>query len=159
MGNQLEEVSNPINIQADLEENSMVDGIEKRSKEQGFYATQTIPIYQVNQNITYSYLATLDSHLKTDEHCVHESNIHTDLLNFAFHGSLEKVQDLLNKGASVETEDNDGNTPLHFAASKGHFVIVEALLEKGATVEVKNNEGAAYCCSDGSLKRSSISAR
>ncbi|MBA8755142.1 hypothetical protein OZD68_05295 [Wolbachia endosymbiont of Drosophila bicornuta] len=80
MGNQLEEVSSPINIQADLEENSMVDGIEKRSKEQGFYATQTIPIYQVNQNITYSYLATLDSHLKTDEHCVHESNIHTDLI-------------------------------------------------------------------------------
>ena len=42
------------------------------------------------------------------------------------------VKLLLEKGAELETKDNDGRTPLSWAAEKGHEAVVKLLLEKGA---------------------------
>ena len=39
---------------------------------------------------------------------------------------------------SVNDLDEDQNTPLHLAASKGHFHIVEILLTAGADVELRS---------------------
>jgi ankyrin repeat protein len=44
------------------------------------------------------------------------------------------VRLLLEKGASIETKDNDGRTPLWWAAENGHNVVVR-LLKKGASIE------------------------
>ena len=48
---------------------------------------------------------------------------------------------LLESNADVTTNDRNGNTPLHKAASKGHKDIVEILVEKGADLRAKNTHG------------------
>jgi len=45
---------------------------------------------------------------------------------------------LLQQGADVEEEDEEGNRPLHFAAKNGHVKIVRALLDAGAEMEARN---------------------
>ena len=46
------------------------------------------------------------------------------------HESVVKL--LLDRGAEVKAADNDGQTPLHFAAYKGHLEIATQLLRAGA---------------------------
>jgi ankyrin repeat protein len=48
---------------------------------------------------------------------------------------------LLEKGADVESRDNEGRTPLGWAAEKGHEVVVKLLLERGAELEPRDNDG------------------
>lgn len=47
-------------------------------------------------------------------------------------GDLAQVQDLLEKGADVNTRDEYGWTPLTLAAEKGHLEIVKLLITHGA---------------------------
>lgn len=53
----------------------------------------------------------------------------------------QAVRWLLEHGASVDTVDNRGDTPLHKAAWKGHKVVVEVLLDGKADVDARNKEG------------------
>ena len=48
---------------------------------------------------------------------------------------------LIAKGADVNAEDEDGWTPLHGAAGKGHKEIAELLIDKGADVDAKTAKG------------------
>ena len=41
-------------------------------------------------------------------------------------------------GANIHTQNNDGNTPLHWAASKGYSDVVKLLIDKGADVSALN---------------------
>lgn len=44
--------------------------------------------------------------------------------------------------AEIDAENKDGNTPLHFAARRGHIDVVKYLIEeKGANSTIPNNEG------------------
>ncbi|WP_338482336.1 ankyrin repeat domain-containing protein [Wolbachia endosymbiont (group A) of Ophion costatus] len=52
------------------------------------------------------------------------------LLKVAKSGDIQEVNSLINKGANVNATDQDGKTPLHWAAVKGHEEVVEALLGK-----------------------------
>lgn len=45
------------------------------------------------------------------------------------------------KGANVNTKNNDGCTPLMYAASVGHIDILKFLIEKSADLELKNEDG------------------
>jgi cytohesin len=56
-------------------------------------------------------------------------------------GELVKVKKCLERGISVEVRDEDGNTPLHVAASRGHLHIAKLLVESGADVNARNSEG------------------
>lgn len=49
-------------------------------------------------------------------------------------GNLEELRQLLNGGADVEERDEQGWTPLHWAAGQGHTEIVRLLLEHGASI-------------------------
>ena len=56
-------------------------------------------------------------------------------------GHEEIVKLLFAAGANVSTQDNDGATALHSAATCGFNKIVEMLLEKGASRDIRNREG------------------
>ena len=62
-------------------------------------------------------------------------------------GDLEKVKALLKDNPKVvfslaTNKDEEGSTPLHFAALKGHLDVVALLLASKADVNAKNNEGS-----------------
>ena len=48
---------------------------------------------------------------------------------------------LLKKGADADTQDKDGDTPLHGAALNGNSDILRLLLENGADPNIRNNVG------------------
>jgi ankyrin repeat protein len=53
------------------------------------------------------------------------------------HPDADKVRWLLDHGADIEAEDENGLSPLMLALNAGHFTIASLLVEKGADV----NEG------------------
>ncbi len=52
------------------------------------------------------------------------------------------VYALLNKGATINADDEDGQTALMFAARKGYMDMVQILLDNGADVKAKSQYGA-----------------
>ena len=48
---------------------------------------------------------------------------------------------LLENGATVDSEDNDQDTPLHLAAQEGHDKVVDMFLGAGASVSSKDKNG------------------
>jgi ankyrin repeat protein len=48
---------------------------------------------------------------------------------------------LLNVGATVNTENNNNNTPLHFALSFHNYEIADMLIQRGADEKVLNRYG------------------
>ena len=56
----------------------------------------------------------------------------SDLHMAAAFGIEWLVEELLQQGASVDTRDSDGRTPLHEAATGGHTNVIKSLLERGA---------------------------
>ena len=55
--------------------------------------------------------------------------------------SYEAASSLIELGASIHLAENDGWTPLIFAASNGFFELTELLLSSGADVHHANNQG------------------
>jgi len=47
----------------------------------------------------------------------------------------------LNHGANIHATDNDGSTPLHFAAEYGNLEVVKLLLKRGADKNLKDKYG------------------
>jgi len=58
-------------------------------------------------------------------------------------GYEEQIEEILSSGGKGEVNKKDslGNTPLHWAASGGHYKAVELLLKNGSEVNVLNNNG------------------
>ncbi|MHC4206322.1 MAG: ankyrin repeat domain-containing protein, partial [Planctomycetota bacterium] len=54
----------------------------------------------------------------------------------AYNGDVERVKQLIAKGADVNAKRTNGKTPLLRAASRGHLDVVKVLLENGAKVDV-----------------------
>ena len=67
-------------------------------------------------------------------------NVHA-LMGAAFHGRLEQVQRLLDKGVDVNSRYLDYETPLIFASLRGHVKIVKLLLSRGADVNARDEWG------------------
>ncbi|KAK2587933.1 hypothetical protein KPH14_004021 [Odynerus spinipes] len=61
----------------------------------------------------------------------------------AQYNDRDKVERLLRKGVSPDTEDSAGYTALHYAARNGHNQICETLLQHGANVNAKTRCGQA----------------
>lgn len=51
-------------------------------------------------------------------------------------GDMEQINQLIEKGATVDAVDEYSNTPLYIAVGQGHKDVVELLILKGANVNV-----------------------
>ncbi|KAM0283576.1 hypothetical protein ACHAO9_009681 [Fusarium lateritium] len=74
-----------------------------------------------------------------------EFDLQDELGNDAFYcacakGHLPIAIYLLGKGADINRGNNEGNTPLHIAATRGQEAIVEFLLHAGANTEAKSTK-------------------
>ena len=56
-------------------------------------------------------------------------------------GQAEAITALLDADADPNLKDINGQTPLHFAAEKGHALAMAVLLGAGAEPNVKDNNG------------------
>ena len=56
-------------------------------------------------------------------------------------GDVDSVKSLIEKGADVNTENDWGCTPLHYAADSGYVDIAKLLIEHGADVNAKDSDG------------------
>ena len=58
------------------------------------------------------------------------------------HGQIEATRLLIENGADVNIEDDNGSTPLHSAAVFGRAAVAKLLVENGANLQVRNDDGA-----------------
>ena len=70
------------------------------------------------------------------------SDINNDLMLAIQNNDINKVKDLISKGADINYKDIDGFTPLMRATARGNEEIVKYLLDKDAKIDIKNNAGA-----------------
>ncbi|WP_353287768.1 ankyrin repeat domain-containing protein [Wolbachia endosymbiont (group B) of Gerris lacustris] len=65
-----------------------------------------------------------------------------ELLVVVQSGDLSKVQDLVNQGASLDIQSEDGLTLLHFAFINNRLDIAGYLIKEGVDINVRDNDGA-----------------
>ena len=72
--------------------------------------------------------------------------------------SLDEVKGLIDEGVDVDSSDQDGKTPLMWAATCDHVGIIRLLLDNGADVNNRTNRGttalygAAWYCNNEAVK-------
>ena len=71
-----------------------------------------------------------------------ESPLNDELRDACLKGNVDATVRLLVCGASVYCRNENGSTPLHFAAAGGHIAVCEKLLGAGADVNVRNKTGS-----------------
>jgi ankyrin repeat protein len=89
---------------------------------------------------------------RVDIEAVHSSSGRTALAVASHCGNDDVVAILLHHGANTEARDLDGMTPLHLAASRGHYRVVQYLLQSHANVdaqESRNSRTPLRLASDG----------
>jgi len=60
---------------------------------------------------------------------------------FGFMNAEGIMKYLIDKGANIEAQDQDGFTPLQKAITIGHYKMAEYLIDKGANIEVQDQDG------------------
>jgi ankyrin repeat protein len=63
------------------------------------------------------------------------------LMEAAFTGKLEAVEQLVSQGTSVDAADPEKHTALMWAAFNGHTAVARYLLERGAKIDAKDDNG------------------
>ncbi len=69
------------------------------------------------------------------------AGLQAEILEAAREGNAQRVQILLNAGASVNSRDALGRTPLIWAVLGGHEVLVRRLIEAGADKGIVDRDG------------------
>ena len=67
---------------------------------------------------------------------------YTEMVTAIANGDVQKVKDLLAKGADPKAKSNNGMQPIHFAVGGGNAEIFNLLLDKGADLKSKDKDGA-----------------
>ena len=55
--------------------------------------------------------------------------------------TLERIKELLNIGFNINTQNDLGDTLLHYACEYKHYDIIQFLLSKNADINIKNEKG------------------
>jgi len=85
--------------------------------------------------------AKLKKEDKPELNSINKVKLGYQLIGFSQRGNLEKVKELIEKGASVNEMDGKGQTALMWAAIYGHTEISQMLIEKGADLNVRDVDG------------------
>lgn len=92
-----------------------------------------IPPEDPNFNTKYTYIENADRK---------DVNGRTALMREAKAGNIQRIENLIFSGASVNAQDNDGWTPLMYASRFcSNEKVVSLLISKGANIKKKNNYG------------------
>ncbi len=57
-------------------------------------------------------------------------------------GSVDKIREILDKGADVNAADSLGRTALMWAARRSHANVIETLVNSGARIDIRTNDGS-----------------
>ncbi len=63
------------------------------------------------------------------------------LLTAVKKNNIENIKRSLKEGENINIQDDQGSTPLHWAAAHGYITIAEYLVQQGANVNTQNNHG------------------
>ncbi len=66
---------------------------------------------------------------------------YTLLMDAAFEGQVAVAQALIKGKASINFQDKDGKSPLHYAATEGHEELVKLLMSAGANPQLTDQSG------------------
>ncbi len=69
------------------------------------------------------------------------ADTYDDLISAAKSGDVAEVSTLINKGASIDTTDIEGNTLLMLATREGHLELVQYLVKHRAKLNARNASG------------------
>jgi ankyrin repeat protein len=112
----------------------------------GFFRQATTPTtaYKpVHQHALGGEVPGLEDSLRKDPTALNlgDANGNSPLILAAFHGHVDAVQFLLQRGAIVDKTNNQHQTALILAAKAGHRKIVELLLRSGADANIRDARG------------------
>jgi ankyrin repeat protein len=71
-----------------------------------------------------------------------KEELNNELHQAALDGDIQKINELLDKGAVVDARSCSDQTPLMYASLNGHKQVVKLLIQKGAEVNAADDEGA-----------------
>lgn len=105
--------------------------------------TVSAPKVDLHSAVVTDDLEVIRQHIKagSDLNVLEPSRASTPLLTAAALGKTEAAKILIDAGADLNYQNNDGSTALHTAAFFCSLEIVEALLGKGADKTLKNKMG------------------
>jgi len=120
-------------------------GNQDKSPQQSAESQTTVsaPKVDLHAAVVLDDLEALRQHVKagSDLNALEPSRASTPLITAAAFGKTEAAKILIDAGADLNYQNNDGSTALHTAAFFCSIEIVKALLEKGADKSLKNRMG------------------
>jgi ankyrin repeat protein len=120
-------------------------GNQDESSEQSEESQTTVstPNVDLHGAVVLDDLEAIRQHIEagSDINVLEPSRASTPLLTAAALGKTEAANILMDAGADLNYQNNDGSTALHTAAFFCHVEIVETLLEKGADKTLRNKTG------------------
>ena len=101
------------------------------------------PSVDLHTAVVLEDLEIIRQHIEagSDINVLEPSRASTPLITAAALGKTDAARVLIDAGADLDYQNNDGSTALHTAAFFCYKEIVEALLEKGADKTLKNKAG------------------
>ena len=74
-------------------------------------------------------------------HRMTQDQLNEWLIGAVLHDKVRAAKMAIKNGAEIDVEDEDGDTPLHYAAHYGYIRLVKLLIENEAEVNHKNKDG------------------
>jgi hypothetical protein len=118
-------------------------GCGNQDKSAESQTTVSVPKVDLHSAVVLEDLEAIRQHIKagSDLNVLEPSRASSPLITAAALGKTEAAKILIDAGADLNYQNNDGSTALHTAAFFCRVEIIEALLEKGADKSLKNKMG------------------